>query len=231
MRKKLKNLLLYVLSVVCRNDAPKVVFYHDVGRKYTDMGTPTELFWAHVAFLRAGDVICFDDGFRGVWDEREHFAQAKVKPTVFLAVELIGQPNYLNWDEIRELQRRGFRFGGHSWSHCDLTAFDDVTLWHEVYDSKETLSRGLGKEVDEICFPIGYFSDRVLAACRKAGYRKMYVSYPGVIDPVTDIVPRNLVQDLTVSAFRAVLRGGMLPLAKRYRRLHFRANTDERSVP
>lgn len=230
MRKKIKSLLLYVLGVVCRDDAPKVVFYHDIGRKYTDMGTPSELFWAHMACLRVGDVVCFDDGFRGIWDARDRFEQAGVKPIVFLAVDLIGQPNYLNWDEIHELQRLGFRFEGHSWSHCDLTTFDDDQLWHEVYDSKVELSRGLGKEVDEICFPIGYYSERVLVVCRKAGYRKMYVSYPGIIDPVADIVPRHLVQDLSASAFRAVLRGGMLPLAKRYRRRHFRANTEGRGV-
>lgn len=230
MRNLLKRIVLEVLSWACQNESPKVVYYHDVGRRYTDMGTPTELFWAHMDSLRAGDVVCFDDGFRGIWDERERFAQTSVKPIVFLAVDLIGKTNYLNWDEIRELQRRGFRFEGHSWSHCDLTTFDDTALWHEVYDSKVALSRGLGKEVDEICFPIGYFSDRVLVACRKAGYRKMYVSYPGIIDPVADIVPRHLVQDLSVSAFRAVLRGGMLPLAGRYRRRHFRTSIEERTV-
>lgn len=222
MKRLVKRFMLKIFAVLFRDDRPKVVYYHDVGTRYTDMGTPVDVFWAHMALLREGDHVCFDDGFRGIWDEREHFKSSKVRPTVFIAIDLVGKPGYLTWDEILDLQKMGFRFECHTWTHRDLTRFDERGLRHEVVDSRDELACHLGKPVDEICFPIGYFSDRVLAACRQAGYRKMYVSYPGVVDPAADVVPRNLVQNMSVDGFRDVLRGALLPLQARYRRMHFR---------
>lgn len=222
MKRLIKRLMLKIFAVFFRDDRPKVVYYHDVGPRYTDMGTPVDVFWAHMALLRDGDVVCFDDGFRGIWDERERFKSSTVRPTVFIAVDLVGRPGYLTWDEILELQRLGFRFECHTWTHQDLTQFNDQDLRREVVDARNELARHLGRPVEEICFPIGYFSDKVLAACRKAGYRKMYVSYPGVIAADSDIVPRNLVQNSTVAEFRDVLQGGLLPLKNRYLKQHYR---------
>lgn len=222
MKRLVKRFMLKIFAVLFRDGRPKVVYYHDIGTRYTDMGTPADVFWAHMALLRDGDQVCFDDGYRGIWDERERFKLSTVRPTVFIAVDLVGKPGYLTWNEILELQKIGFRFECHTWLHQDLTQFDDQGLRHEVVDSKDELARHLGEVVDEICFPIGYFNDKVLSACRKAGYRKMYVSYPGVIDPTADIVPRNLVQNSTVAEFKDVLRGGLLPLQKLYTVKHYK---------
>ena len=227
MKRLIKRFMLKFFAIVYRDDRPKVVYYHDIGTRYTDMGTPSDVFWAHMALLRDDDQVCFDDGFHGIWDERERFVASNIRPTVFIAVELVDSPGYLTWDEISELQKLGFRFECHTWTHQDLTRFDDETLWHEVFDSKVELTKRLGRTVDEICFPIGYFNDKVLAACRKAGYRKLYVSYPGVIDQNSDIVPRNLVQNSTIAEFKDVLRGGLLPLKKRYLRQHYRGGGKE----
>lgn len=222
MKQKIKSLLLRLLAVVCRDDRPKVIYYHDIGMRYTNMGTPNDLFWAHMRCLRPGDKVCFDDGFRGLWDERDKFEQTDIRPTVFIAVDLVGKSGYLNWNEILELQRLGFVFECHSWSHHDLTRLGETELWHEVFDSKVKLEEMLGREIEAICFPRGYFSDQVVAASRKAGYKKMYVSYPGVIDSSSDIVPRNLVQKLSVADLKCVLCGALGPLCKRYLKMHYR---------
>ena len=71
MKRFARRILLLLGSWLCRDVSPKVVFFHDVGRDYTPMGTPRDSFWALMSCLRRGDRVCFDDGFRGVWDERE----------------------------------------------------------------------------------------------------------------------------------------------------------------
>ena len=73
MKLFIKTILLTIGSFF-GSDKPKVVFYHDIGRKWTPMGTDVEILLAHMQCLRAGDVICFDDGFRGVWDYRDRLA-------------------------------------------------------------------------------------------------------------------------------------------------------------
>lgn len=236
MVRNIKSFLIRLFAIVCKDYSAKVVFYHDVGKLYTPMGTESEIFWAHVKCLRVGDVVCFDDGFRGIWNVRERLAVSRqrlaVKVIVFLAVGLIGKPGYLTWEEIRELQDKyGVEFQCHTWSHQTLVGpyNDEVPAppdgrteeWyrHELVDSKAELERKLGKKITALCFPVGYFSDDVIRRCKEAGYQKVYSSYPG---NVTDeyVQPRCLVQDFQLSTFKAVLRGGMCLFAPHYRLLH-----------
>lgn len=229
-----KKLLIWIGAKIQHDTGRKTVFYHDVGNAYTFMGTERTSFWCHMKFIRPGDVICFDDGFRGIWDERENFRQRGLRPMVFLAVALVGQSGYLTWDEIRTLQNEyGFDFQCHTWSHQTLVGHCNPDLpipespdfrtddWyrHELLDAKAELERQLGKTVDALCFPVGNFSDDVIARCKAAGYKKVYASYPG---NVTEdyIQPRNLVQDMSLFEFKLVLKGGLMAFYKRYYAMH-----------
>ena len=234
--KRLARLLLLWFGSIFGSAEPKVVYYHDIGKKYTPMGTDMDLFWRHMSLLREGDVVCFDDGFRGFWDEREKFNHAEkvghIKKIVFIAVGLVGKQGYLTWDEIRELQDKcGIEFQCHTWSHQTLagpyndevpepaSGRTDEWYHHEIVDSKVELERQLGKKVTALCFPVGYFSNDVIRRCEEAGYEKVYASYPG---NVTDdyIQPRCLAQDLSGFEFGYVLRGGMNAFRGRYLKMH-----------
>lgn len=255
MRKVIKNIILWVYAIVVQDKARKVVFYHDIGKKNTSMGTNPDVFMKHLEVeswrLKVEgrrDLICFDDGFRGVWDYRDELEKivgAGVKVIVFIAVRLVGQPGYLTWDEIRTLNREyGIDFQCHTWSHQTLVGemIDEspkeerTEEWYkrELVESKEEIERqlNLGEReegerlrekvvVDELCFPVGNFSDDVIERCKAAGYRKVYASYPGNI---TDdyVQPRCLVQDLGVMGFKAVLNGGMNPMKSRYLAMHYK---------
>lgn len=235
MKRFIKTILLTIGSFF-GSDKPKVVFYHDIGRKWTPMGTDVEILLAHMQCLRAGDVICFDDGFRGVWDYRDRLAVSSqrlaTKVIVFLAVGLVGRLGYLTWEEIRELQDKyGIEFQCHTWSHQTLIGpwNEEVAVpeegrteaWyrHELVDSKAELERQLGRSVTALCFPVGYFSDQVIRRCHAAGYTKVYASYPGNVTEEY-VQPRCLVQDLPVEAFKAVLNGGMGIFVERYKQMH-----------
>lgn len=218
------------------DSAAKIVFYHDIGVENTPMGTPTELFWAHMAVLKqvdGGHRVAFDDGFRGIWSERENLKREGIRPLVFLPIRLIGMPGYLTWDEVLVLQNEyRFDFQCHTWSHQTLVGeyIDESPIaprtdeWYkrELVEAKSELEKRLGKTVTGLCFPAGMFSEDVVRRCREAGYEKLYASYPGNIPDEDElIVPRNLVQDFGVSAFQLVLKGGMMAFEKRYRGLHY----------
>lgn len=266
MKRRIKSLVLWLLGMAVRDRHAKVIYYHDVGTKYTKMGTVSDLFWAHVAVagkagwrivprsdfqdpsLKSGAdgrklLLCFDDGFRGIWDERERFRAEGLCPTVFIPVSLVGTPGHLTWDEIRILQDGyGFDFQSHTWSHQTLAGLgiekmrgqeivrDDAWFEHELVECRREIGKRLDKEVDALCFPAGMFSEDVLVRCASAGYRFLFTSYPGVfnIHPPAcfvhlqaAIVPRNLCQFATVDEFKSILRGALLPLSKRYRGMHF----------
>lgn len=239
MKRKVKILILWLNALVKRDDAPKCIFYHDVSQKYTPMGTESNVFWRHMTLLRPGDLVCFDDGFRGVWDERDTFKARKICPKVFLAVNLVGQPNYLTWAEILTLQKDyGFDFQCHTWSHQTLTGpyNDEVPIptegrteaWfeRELIESKREIEVRLGETITELCFPVGYFSDETIVRCKQAGYQRVWASYPGNLSDAY-VQSRCLCQDLSAFEVKCVLNGGMNPLADRYLKMHKVVSTED----
>lgn len=241
MKKLVKLFLLWLSSVLCHNKKSKILYYHDIyGKvKYTDMGTPLSLFEQHIQTIRKsgfkiskkiskaeGEVmICFDDGFRGIYDTKDFFIKEGLRPTVFLAVNLIGQPGYLKKEEILELQEAGFIFQCHAWSHKDLTLFTKEELRRELFDSKNKLTELLGKNVDEICFPIGYFSQLVLDECKRYGYNTMYSSIPGNFRDflfIDGLRTRNLLQYVNTKECRFILHGGNEIIKERYLKMHWK---------
>ena len=240
-----KNMILAANAWMLRDRGPKILFYHDVvgERAYSYMSTPFELFSSHMSALSEAGIritegipvgenevmVCFDDGLRGIWDRREYFFSRNMHPTVSLAVDLVGQSDYLTWKEIGELRQAGFHFVSHTWTHRSLTECREDELEHELADSRLELSDRLGGEIKEVCFPRGRFSLKILKSTVAAGYTVGFTSIPGNAD--TDVMPmrergmrllaRNLVQSYDVRAFRHVLMGGMNPLCRHYLQLQF----------
>lgn len=246
MKKIIKLLLLWLECLICPNNKSKVLYYHDIfkGKSYksldTDvlLGTSCQLFEKHITIINQKGYkivpqisreknelsIMFDDGFRGIWDNRHFFYNNKICPTVFLAVNLIGKPGFLTVDEIKELQNHGFIFQCHSWSHRDLSSLNAEELKKELGDSKAYLSQLLQKDVSELCLPLGYFSRTLLEELPKYGYKKVYSSIPGSSDEkIFNILEtRNLCQFANEYEFRLILRGGLNILKKRLLRLHYK---------
>lgn len=227
-----------VCSLVCRDSGPKVLYYHDVysGKKYYLHGTPLALFNQHIKKIKANGFIfkdglpihnkelmlTFDDGYKGLWDCREFFYEQELRPTVFIAVDLVGQDRYLSWDEILELQRHGFNFQAHTWTHRRLTEIPHSDLEHELRDAKLFLSDKLGKEVDQLCFPQGRFSSEIMKLAREYGYHLFYSCIYGNADKriLPGLVCRQLVQEVDVGTLKAILRGGANPFWRLYYKQH-----------
>lgn len=245
IRNIIKLVIMFFSSILHRNKKSKILFYHDVylttNYKAKDddvyMGTPLELFKEHVDTIRKegyvivprivkekGEVaIMFDDGFRGIWECRKWFYDQNIFPTIFLAVEYIGTEGMLTESEILELQQHGFNFECHSWSHNVLTKWSDDALVHELFDSKNYLSKLLNKQIQEICLPVGYYNNHLLEEIRKYGYTSIYSSIPGNYSDLTpgDMYRRNLCQYAGINEVKLVLRGGNESLKNRYEKMHF----------
>ncbi len=238
MRDFVKLLILWLSNLFHHNHDSKIIYYHDVSKKYTDMGTDLETIKRHLSMVkrygyeivdginkRKGQVmVCFDDGWSGLYEAKDFFVENKVFPTVFVAVDLIGRPGYLTLLQIKELQSEGFLFEGHTWSHNDLTTFDDDALRHEIIDSKEELSRLLGKNIEALCFPRGRFSDKVYQLSLEAGYKKQYSSITGGYYDLLEsknLICRNLVQSVTDKEFKYILNATSKFFVRRSIKLHY----------
>lgn len=193
MKSLLKQLIFILAYIFHRNKDSKVVYYHDIGKKNTEMGTDFELLRKHIDIIRQsryeivptidrpkGQVmICFDDGWSGIYDYKDFFVQQNIMPTIFIAVSLIGEKGYLTKEQIKELESLGFMFEGHTWSHKSLTLFNDEELEHELRDSKEVLGETFGHPFYSICYPQGRFSMHIHDLCEKYGYKRQFSSLHG----------------------------------------------------
>lgn len=193
MRCFLKQLIFFLAFLFNRNKDSKVVYYHDVSKKYTEMGTDITLMKKHVDQIcqsgykivskidkREGQVmICFDDGWAGIYEHKDFFVEQEIKPTIFIAVELIGKDGFLSVEQIKELESIGFQFECHTWSHKSLPQYSDEGLEHELKDSRYELERIFGHPFTAICYPQGRFSKHIHDLCKEYGYERQYSSLHG----------------------------------------------------
>ena len=242
LKKKLSQSALYLGSLVYNNRDSKVLYYHDVHDDndipFTKMSTKMSLFSKQIEVIkRCGfDIVekitksenqimlTFDDGYSGIYQNREFFLNADLKPTIFLVSSRIGSPSFLKKEEILNLQNEGFRFESHTHSHPELNVLNSIQLFDELRISKFVLEDLLNKEINEVCFPKGLFNIRVLDASLDAGYRVLYSSIPGKYYTKSKypLICRNLVQHVSPTTFKSILFGGSYLFRDRYTKLHFK---------
>lgn len=224
MRNFIRLFFSFLGFIMHNNRRSKIIYYHDVGNKYTQMGTPLSLIKAHLAIVRKSGfdlvddinsadgqiMICFDDGWKGLYDNRDYFIEMNVFPTIFIAVDLIGKEGYMSISQINEMMALGFQFESHAWTHTSLHAHTGDDLKHELSDSKNWLERTFEKPFNSICFPQGNYNDEVIHESKRAGYSKLYSSTNGSYYETIDsngLICRNLVQNASELQFRFIIKG------------------------
>lgn len=167
--------------------------------------------------------ICFDDGWAGIYEVRDDFVKMKIFPTIFIAVDLIGKEGYLTIEHIKELKSLGFHFKAHTWSHQDLTTFDDKGLEHELKDSKQWLEEKFNHPFDAICFPMGRFSPLVKKKSLEFGYTDLYTSLAGAYYDMKGekLICRNCAQSSSPSELKWMLNGTSWIFMRKLYRQHF----------
>lgn len=115
--------------------------------------------------------ITFDDSYK----EQYQYAFPLLKKygfvaTFFVITSWVGQADALSWTEIKEMSEAGMAVGSHSITHPHLDTLSDENLKNEVENSKKVLEENLGKTVDFIAYPAGFYNDKVIQAVKNAGY-------------------------------------------------------------
>jgi peptidoglycan/xylan/chitin deacetylase (PgdA/CDA1 family) len=116
-------------------------------------------------------LLTFDDGYA---DLNEHALPALERlcwsAIVFVSTSKIGRTS--DWDgeaaqpllaaeEIRAWAARGFEFGAHGATHCDLTRVAPERLHEEVVGGRDVLAELVDRRVTAFAYPYGSFNDEV----------------------------------------------------------------------
>jgi peptidoglycan/xylan/chitin deacetylase (PgdA/CDA1 family) len=117
-------------------------------------------------------ILTFDDGYIDFYvNAYPILRRYNLNATAFISPGLIGQSPYIDWDQIKEMDRAGLiSFQAHSVTHPDLTKLSDEKLKLEIEESKIMLQNFLGRPVNFFAYPFGYSNARVWKATKEAGF-------------------------------------------------------------
>jgi peptidoglycan/xylan/chitin deacetylase (PgdA/CDA1 family) len=148
-----------------------------------------------------GVVLTFDDGRASdhalAWPA---LLDAGFRAEFFLNTATIGQPGFLAWPQVLEMQRAGMSFQSHGHEHVDLRGLPARELRRQLAESKARLEERLGRPVDFLAAPFGLLDRRVVTAASEAGYRAVCTSRARPARPETGVIDRVAVYRATRAA-------------------------------
>jgi len=126
-------------------------------------------------------IISFDDGYDdNLLTAVPIMEKYGLKATVFVISGSVGQPNYLTWEQVRELQARRTEIGSHTSNHVALGELNLQDRQFEVVNSKAVLEEHLGTPVEFLAYPYGSYDAAMPEVLRQAGYRGACTGLPGL---------------------------------------------------
>jgi peptidoglycan/xylan/chitin deacetylase (PgdA/CDA1 family) len=81
------------------------------------------------------------------------------------------QGDVLDWDEAKALAAQGFTLGAHTIGHTVLTLEPEARVNEELRVSKEEIERHTGQRVDHFAYCNGWYSDELIAALVRNGFK------------------------------------------------------------
>jgi peptidoglycan/xylan/chitin deacetylase (PgdA/CDA1 family) len=146
-------------------------------------------------------VLTFDDGWKNVLNAVPVLNRHRLKASFWIITGAgIGQ-DYLDWSDVEQLARNPlFQIESHTVSH-PWDPNDNLVTWMtrpapgkdraavraELIDSKATLEARLGRTVDYLAWPVGWFTEEMVQMAREAGYRGLLTAQDGGNAPGDDV--------------------------------------------
>jgi peptidoglycan/xylan/chitin deacetylase (PgdA/CDA1 family) len=165
------------------------LLYHEIRATEYSYAIDPDTFREHVTLFarrreandsRIRPEVTFDDGHLSDVEIAAPILESHgLKAHFFITAGWTGtKAGYMDWPQLRMLHQAGHRIGAHGWSHKLLTHCSDAELEGELSRSRKSLEDGLGSAVTTMSLPGGRCNRKVLAACKAAGYTRVYTSVP-----------------------------------------------------
>ncbi len=236
-----RKLIIKTNARFSNNLGSKSIFYHDFhsNKRYTDMSTNISLFMSHIDSIKkigfdiVSEIDCplnqieisLDDGFLGIFDNIDFLDKINIPIQLFVVTSFIGKKNYLNRDQILELNSlSNIRFSSHTHTHKELTSLNKKDVNLELNMSKSILEDLLNESIETLSFPKGLFSNDIIEMSLNSGYKKLYTSIPGCYSKEfnKNLRFRSLVQFADKVEFESILKGGDNILTYWYKKKHYK---------
>ena len=105
-------------------------------------------------------LITIDDGFKSFYDEAwPYLKKNKIPFILFISTEPVGKNGYMDWDEIKEIDKHELGFiGHHSHTHEYLIEFDEAEFVDDIEIASKIFKKKLGYVPPIFSYPFGEYS-------------------------------------------------------------------------
>ncbi len=128
-------------------------------------------------------LLTIDDGFSSFYESAWPYLKKNEIPFIlFISTEAIGKKGYMNWNEIKEIEKESFAFiGNHSHSHEYLLDVSFEDFKKDILQSKKIFENNLGYNPIFFSYPFGEFSFEQSSFIEKY-FKYAFGQHSGVID-------------------------------------------------
>ncbi len=155
-------------------------------------------------------VITFDDGYRDNYENAFPLLRDRdMTATFFVVTDFIDEerPNYVSWDQVREMLAAGMSIESHGRNHATLEGRNDDYLVWQALGSLETLQFELGVRPRFVSYPAGDYDANTMRIFSSAGYLAGVTTNPGATQSSSEPfeLPRVRVHSTTTANQLSVL--------------------------
>jgi len=128
-------------------------------------------------------LITIDDGFKSFYKEAwPYLKKEKIPFILFVSTEPVGKRGYMNWKEIKEIEKSEFGYiGHHSHTHKYLINMQNSDFINDIETASEIFKKELGYIPEIFSYPFGEYSLSMKRYISK-NFQIAFGQHSGVID-------------------------------------------------
>ncbi|MEK8130126.1 polysaccharide deacetylase family protein [Paenibacillus filicis] len=126
-------------------------------------------------------LLTFDDGYMDNYELAMPILQRYNFPaTLFMSPGSVGQPDYLTWEQAKEMKEAGWDIQPHGMTHPRLSKLSAAKQRLEITEASRLIEEELGVKSLVFCYPYGDFNNDTLAILKEEGFKYAFTIEQGL---------------------------------------------------
>jgi peptidoglycan/xylan/chitin deacetylase (PgdA/CDA1 family) len=200
----------YNLSTTPDDFTQQLAWLHEQGYTAVSMTIVQQCLRGEIACPPNPIALTFDDGYEDAYSTTLPIMQRfGMRGTFYIVNSFVGQPGYMNWEQLAAMRDAGMEIGAHTISHLNLTSLDQATAAYEISQSKAELDSHLGINVTSFCYPAGFYDSNIEALVQAAGYTNATTTrWDSDYSDVLALPRRRVAGGTGIDSFIGIVTGG-----------------------